>query len=67
MSHNEVGKGDIPHVARNNLSQGLFMINQEGNIFFVNKVLAKFVDKFADPQKTSHAVYINQVHLRTIE
>ena len=67
MSHIGREKGDIPHVAKNNLSKGLFMVNQEGNVFFVNKVLAKVVNGFVDSQNPKHAGYINQVYLRTIK
>ena len=61
MSHNGKGVGDIPHVARNNLSQGLFMINQEGNIFFVNKVLATVLDKYGPNYAIKNQVYLRKI------
>ena len=68
-------RGDIPHVESNELSSGLFMINSEGQIFFVNKNLATFIVKTgiysyslesnSDTQELKKT-YINQVYIGKI-
>ena len=66
-------RGDIPHVADTKLSDGLFMINSKGEIFFVNKTLANFSEKigiYDKDNKENNALrtwYINQVYIGNIK
>lgn len=61
-------RGDLPHVSESNLSNGLFMINKKGDIFFVNKTLAIFTVENINPYNSElRNKYIDQVYIGNIK